>query len=200
MDRSNEISWRGIVYLPSRPTASRSCNTCKDPPRRTSTHRPRASPMLMASPQRVPLAFRQANVSAMQAKLHQIDQSLRNEIVRILPSPVVRAHALFAVVDFIISDVSPGAHAHRRSLRVPRLTHLGACALETPATQREPAHWTTSGRHHLIAGEMAKGGVVPWFVPGLLCVTPADGLRSLQSWTSVASCSPSVRASVKIHL
>ena len=101
----------------------------------------------------------------MQAKLHQIDQSLRNEIVGIRPYPCsAHSDAFSSVVDFLISDVPARAHTHRRSLRVPLKAHFRACALEEPATGCKSADRTASRRYHLVAGAVAKGGGVSWFV------------------------------------
>ncbi|KAH9930746.1 phospholipase A-2-activating protein [Fomitopsis serialis] len=77
-----------------------------------STPPPRATPATSSKviPVRTPLAFRQANVSAMQAKLQQIDQSLRNEIstssLAMYPQERIRVDEAFAYLSAIVSQLA----------------------------------------------------------------------------------------------
>ncbi|TFY60426.1 hypothetical protein EVJ58_g5154 [Rhodofomes roseus] len=77
-----------------------------------STSPPRPAPATSSKviPVRTPLAFRQANVSAMQAKLHQIDQSLRNEIstssLAMYPQERTRIDESFAFLSALVSQLA----------------------------------------------------------------------------------------------
>ncbi|EPS96818.1 hypothetical protein FOMPIDRAFT_1038034 [Fomitopsis schrenkii] len=96
--------WTGATRYPG---AASSTSRAAPPP---------AAPAIPAKilPVRVPLAFRQANVSAMQAKLHQIDQSLRNEIstssLAMYPQERTHIDEAFAYLALLISELAHWKH------------------------------------------------------------------------------------------
>lgn len=113
----------------------------------------------LTAPQRTPLSFRQAHVSAMQAKLYQFDQALRNEIVRYDVSAAFFADHWAHTVHSISGDVSAGAQPDRRYIYIPHASRVTPTGTSNKEANRPPRR-----RHHPTSRAVATITTIPSYV------------------------------------